>query len=165
MNAAALNIIFPGIKIGPGDVGDECVLSESGIVFWNRPEPQPTKAEIAAAVIPAQRQQIREAISAERDIRKEAQGYKASGKQFHSDIFSRIQQISLVILGADMPSGIRWKTMDGSFIEMTPTLARKIFGAAAAFDTALFAHGETLKEQVDAAEDPTSIDITAGWPG
>lgn len=49
MLAAQLQVLFPGIKIGPGDVGDECVIGEGGIVSWTRPEPQPTEAEIEAA--------------------------------------------------------------------------------------------------------------------
>ena len=48
MIAAALRILFPDIKIGP-EPWNECVIGERGIVVWNRPEPQPTAAEIAAA--------------------------------------------------------------------------------------------------------------------
>lgn len=136
------------------------------ITKWNSAKlgPQPTQAEIDAAAPAAQAAQLRETISAERDRRKEKQGYVAGSKRFHSDSFSRIQQIGLVILGANMPAGIMWKTMDGSFVEMTPTLAQQIFGAAAAFDMSLFAHGESLKAQVAAAADPATVDITVGWP-
>lgn len=65
MIANALRELFPGIKIGPGDPGDECVLSESGIVFWGRTEPQPTQAEIDAAMLPAAKAQRIVAINAE----------------------------------------------------------------------------------------------------
>lgn len=49
MLANQIAALFPGIRIGPGDDGDECVLSESGIAKWNRPEKQPTPQELQAA--------------------------------------------------------------------------------------------------------------------
>lgn len=36
--------------------------------------------------------------------------------------------------------------------------------AAAAKDQALFAYAEVLINQVNVSNDPSSIDITAGWP-
>lgn len=90
-------------------------------------------------------------------------GYLANNKWFHSDTFSRTQQMALVMMGASVPA-VQWKTMDGSFITMTQTLAGQIFGAAAVQDQALFSHAEFLHATVLAAEDPTSVDITAGWP-
>lgn len=112
-------------------------------------------AEIRAAVW--------EQIKAIRDTKTLKGGYPASGKWFHSDTFSRTQQIGLFISGANVPA-IQWKTMDGTFISMTQALAAEIFSAAAAQDTAMFTYAENLKTQVDASDNPTSIDITAGWP-
>ena len=83
---------------------------------------------------------------------------------FHSDDSSRIQQIGLVMLGANIPAGLKWKALGGTLVDMTPTLAGQIFGAQAARDAALFAHAEGLIAAVQAAADPASIDITAGWP-
>lgn len=119
-----------------------------------------TQAEIHAATSAV----VWECIKAERDRRIQEQGYVAGGKRFHGDTFSRTQQMGLVMLGASIPPGLQWKTMDGSFIAMTPTLAQQIFAAAAASDIALFGHAESLRAQVNAAEDPSSVDITAGWP-
>ena len=52
--STALLFLFPGITFYPG--GD-CLLQDDGagpyIAQWNRPEPQPTPAEIAAAELPA----------------------------------------------------------------------------------------------------------------
>lgn len=90
-------------------------------------------------------------------------GYLASGKWFHSDTLSRTQQMGLVMMGASVPA-VQWKTMDGTFITMTQTLAGQIFAAAAMQDQALFSHAELLHATVLAAEDPNSVDITAGWP-
>ena len=103
-------------------------------------------------------------IKAIRDTKTQEGGYSTQSKWFHSDTFSRTQQIGLVVMGANIPTGLRWKTMDGTFIDMTQTLANQVFAAAAAQDFALFAYAETLKGQVDSSNNPASIDITAGWP-
>ena len=120
--------------------------------------------EVAAANLAAARAARWEAIKAERDRRTQQGGYLAAGKWFHSDVFSRTQQIGLVMLGANLPQGLQWKTMDNSMVEMTQTLAAQVFGAAAASDTATFAHAETLRAQVYASDSPAEVDIDAGWP-
>lgn len=126
-----------------------------------------TVAEAEAAIardLQDRRDQIWEQIKAIRDNRNQTGGYQALGKWFHSDTFSRSQQLGLVIMGDNIPPGIQWRTMDGSYIEMTPAVAQDIFRAAAAQDGAIFQHAEWLKSQVDSSETPTSIDITLGWP-
>lgn len=114
--------------------------------------PPPTTAEIW------------ERIKAERDRRTQTGGYPAGGKWFHSDTFSRTQQIGLVMLSAGIPAGTMWKTMDGSFIEMTPSLAQQVFAAAAAQDLATFAAAEAHKAAMEAAADPAAYDFSTGWP-
>ena len=103
-------------------------------------------------------------IKAERDNRTHNGGYPAAGKWFHSDTFSRSQQIGLVMMRANIPAGLMWKTMDGSFIEMTQAVASDVFIGAGIQDSATFAYAESLKAQVDASNDPLSIDIYSGWP-
>lgn len=102
-------------------------------------------------------------IKAERDKRIQTGGYQAAGKWFHSDTFSRTQQMGLVMMGASIPGGLQWKTMDGSFVTMTQTLAGQVFAAAAASDAALFARAEQIKATMDA--DPAAFDLAAhAWP-
>ncbi|HSW19001.1 MAG TPA: DUF4376 domain-containing protein, partial [Ramlibacter sp.] len=108
------------------------------------------------------RAELWERIKAERDSRK-ANGTKVGAKWFHSDADSRIQQLALFVMGASVPA-VQWKTMDGSFTTMTQALAGGIFAATAASDQILFGHAETLRAVVNAAEDPGSVDIMAGWP-
>lgn len=64
MSAAAISYLFPGI-----DLERECVIVDSGagptISKWIRPEPQPTQAEIDAAMLPAAKGQRIAAINAE----------------------------------------------------------------------------------------------------
>lgn len=105
-----------------------------------------------------------EAIKAERDRRSLTGGYQAGGKWFHSDLFSRSQQMGLVMLGANIPPGLLWKTMDGSFVEMTPTLAQQVFAAAAQSDATLFAVAEAKRAAMAGSQTPWDYDVLAGWP-
>ena len=104
-----------------------------------------------------------ESIKSERDRRTQAGGYQVAGKWYHSDTFSRTQQMGLVMLGANVPAGLQWKTMDGSFVTMTQTLAGQVFAAAAASDAALFARAEQIKAIMES--DPENFDLSAhSWP-
>lgn len=108
-------------------------------------------------------EQIWPKIKAERDRRK-ALGVLADGNWYHSDADSRIQQLGLVLMGSTMPAGIQWKTMSGSFVEMTPTLASEIFAATAALDQAIFAAAEGHRVAMEAAASPADYDFSGGWP-
>lgn len=105
-----------------------------------------------------------EAIKGERDRRIQTGGYKVGAKWFHSDTFSRTQQMGLVMLGAGIPANTPWKTMDGTTVTMTQTLAGQIFATAAASDIAIFAAAEAHKAAMEASADPASYDFSAGWP-
>ena len=58
--------------------------------------------------------------------------------------------MGLVMMGANIPAGLQWKTMDGSFVTMTQEPAGQVFAAAAASDAALFARAEQIKATMDA---------------
>lgn len=102
-------------------------------------------------------------IKAERDRRK-AGGVKVGVKWFHSDDGSRVQQMGLVMMGAGIPANLQWKTMDGSFITMTQTLASQVFQAVAASDQAVFTAAETHRVAMEASADPDAYDYSTGWP-
>ena len=73
------------------------------------------------------------------------------------------QQIGLVMMGASIPPGLLWKTMDGTFVEMTQALAASVFAAAAAQDQATFTAAEVAKAAMTAS--PTAFDLSAvAWP-
>lgn len=114
-------------------------------------------------VLAAKHATITEQIKSERDRRKPL-GCTVGPHRFHSDDPSRIQQLGLVMMGAGMPAGIKWKCMDGSFADMTPTLAAQIFQAQAARDMALFAVCEQHIEAARIADDPLAYDYSGGWP-
>lgn len=99
-----------------------------------------------------------------RDDKLQKNGYQVGTNWFHSDTFSRTQQIALFSLGANIPVGLQWKTMDGSFVEMTQQLAADIFAAGVASDTAVFAHAEALIAAINASPGVPTTDIYAGWP-
>lgn len=133
-------------------------------MVWLDPAPGDGSYVEEVRDLAAERADLWEQIKAERDRRAQEGGYQAAGKWFHSDTFSRTQQIGLTMMGASIPAGLMWKTMDGSFIEMTQALAGQVFAAAAASDAALFAYAESLRALINAAEDPQTINIRSGWP-
>ena len=83
-------------------------------------------------------------------------GCFVAGKWFHTDAKSKQQQMALIMLGASLPTGIQWKMMDGSFIELTQQIVADLFAAQIAREQAIFAIAEA-KRQDDAPVD-------AGWP-
>jgi hypothetical protein len=104
-------------------------------------------------------------IQAVRDAKKN-EGVTVGVDKFHSDEASRIQQLGLVMMGASIPANLQWKTMGGSFVTMTQTLAMQIFGATAASDTTIFANAETHKAAMKSITDWTQIegyDYSGGW--
>ena len=122
-----------------------------GAKFTNPANPQ-IKADMWAA------------IKTERDRRIQSSGYKVGTKWFHSDTFSRTQQMGLVMMGASIPANTPWKTMDGSTVVMTQTLAGQIFATAAGSDIAIFAAAEAHKAAMEASADPATYDFSTGWP-
>lgn len=102
-------------------------------------------------------------LQAQREYIK-AGGVQVAGKWFHTDDASRIQQIGMAMMGASIPPGLQWKTMDGTFVAMTPELASQVFQAVAALDIAAFAAAEAHRTAMEASENPFEYDYSAGWP-
>ena len=123
-------------------------------------------AEEATANQAAARAAKWEAIKAERDRRK-VLGVKVGDHWYHSDADSRIQQISLFVMGASVPP-IPWKTLTTTpppvFVVMTQTIAAGIFQNTAASDAAIFAAAETHRIALEASPTPETYDFTGGWP-
>ena len=140
------------------------VAPVDGVQQW---EVYPLPAAEVAANFAAARDAAWNRIKAERDRRKFA-GVKAGQHWFHSDDSSRIQQLALAMMGANMQSGLQWKTLTLSpppvFVTMTPALAAAIFQATAASDAAIFAAAEAHRIAMEASDDPQGYDCTSGWP-
>lgn len=102
-------------------------------------------------------------IKEKRDLRKSG-GVQVAGKWFHTDSESRIQQLGLVLMGSSIPANLKWKTLDGSFVIMTQSLAVGIFQSIGIFDTMSFAVSEQHKANVFTSNDPYSYNYHTGWP-
>ena len=124
------------------------------------PDPEPTEEELADQLAAAKMSRNLE-IKAERDRRK-LNGVFVQDKWIHSDIYSRTQWLGMVLMGAGIPA-VEWTTMDGTSITTTQTLAGQVFQSIALLDATLFAYANSLIEQVNASNEPNSIDITTGW--
>lgn len=124
----------------------------------------PAQADLDPLVRTMTQQRVWKAIQVEREVRSQQGGYKVGANWYHSDQTSRTQQIALVILGANLPAGIMWKTMAGNFVTMTPTLASQIFQTAVGSDQAIFGRAEQHRAAMMGAAIPHLYDFSSGWP-
>jgi hypothetical protein len=125
-------------------------------------DPLPPKAELDLRRAYWTRVNVWMAIKAERDARK-ANGVLVGTHWMHSDDSSRIQQLALVLFGAQLPP-IGWKCLGGEFITMTPAFASQIFQTSAASDIAIFTVAETHKARMNASANPLEYDFSNDWP-
>ena len=134
----------------------------------NEPQPSPYHALVDGAWVldrDAAAAVMWERIKEHRD-RLKSGGVLVDGYWFHSDDPSRIQQLGLVLMGANLPAfpaGIMWKTLSGAFVEMTPELATKIFNTLVQTDTTNFAVAEQHRLAMEQVDDPLAYDYSAGW--
>lgn len=92
-------------------------------------------------------------------------GIVVGNNWFHSDQPSKLQHLGLlsaVMLNA-LPPGLMWKTMSGTFVEMTPALVQQIFAAALQKEASDFAVAEGHKAGIYASSDPLNYDYRTGW--
>jgi len=156
--AEAIPIRFPGVTfIVPGDG----TVYEDFQFIDGTP---PTKVELDTFISEYTKEQMWLKIKDERDRRKIDGGYKVGNNWFHSDTYSRTQQLGLVMMGANLPNNVMWKTMSGSFVLMTPTIASQIFQAAITSDIILHSVAEQKKADMLASANPGNYDWESGWP-
>lgn len=152
---------FPGVQahiIGDPSIYENIVLEEGS-------NPLPSKETLDNVALDIARTDMWRKIQYERDIRKSG-GVQVGANWFHSDDTSRIQQIALTMLGANMPPNIMWKTMQGTFVTMTPQLAMGIFQSIMLQDQKIFAHAEYHRQRMITTEpeNPYAYNYDAGWP-
>lgn len=160
------------------------VLPKSSVPKWNSESAQPgtylvpdnvqpgwVRSSLDGSFVPPPRLtkgQMWERIKKERDRRSDHGGFPVQingvTKWFHSDAKSRTQQIGMVMMGTGLPSGIQWKTMDGSFITMTAQIAQDIFQSGAAQDQATFSAAEQHRVAMEASQEPWTYNFSMGWP-
>lgn len=93
-------------------------------------------------------------------------GVKVGEKWFHTDTSSLVQYLAMLAAGESLPSNIKWKTMDGSFITMTPVLAKEIYTATMTATNSIFETAETLRVLMEESDNPFdfNIETNADWP-
>lgn len=132
-------------------------------IVWSSGAALPSKAQLDTHLVTMYQMSMWEKIKEERDRRK-AGGVLVAGNWFHTDDTSRIQQLGLAMMGANVPVGIMWKTMTGTFVEMTQALAGQIFNAVATSDITIFQTAEQKKTEMTASPTPETYDPYVGWP-
>ena len=157
-----LKAVPPGLLVAPPALTGTQVAQVQGGAWVVLPE-----YPVPPAIPLLQRQtEAWERIKHERDRRKYL-GVKVGAHWFHSDDSSRIQQLSLFVMGAAVPP-VQWKTLTLSpppvFVTMTQAIAAGIFQATAASDAAVFAAAEVHRLAMEASSTPENYDISSGWP-
>ncbi|MHA0510219.1 DUF4376 domain-containing protein [Enterobacter kobei] len=90
------------------------------------------------------------------------------GIHFHSDISSRIQQITLTKMGkaGTVPAGLMWQTKNVGLIELTNEIAAQFEDVTIAHDMRLFAtalqHIAAI-ESLESINDVLAYDYSQGW--
>lgn len=153
----AIQAFYPERKVS--SVGDgydyDTIVADDGL-------PLPSKEDLDEKCLKVCQDKKWREIQAERDRRK-YNGVKVGDFWFHTDDGSRIQQIALLLLGASLPP-VQWKTLGGTFVTMTPTLANQIFQATTVSDITIFSVAEQHKRAMYQSNDPSNYDFSQGWP-
>ena len=87
------------------------------------------------------------------------------GKWFHTDLYSKQQIQSLVtanIIGLYKTTA--WKTLDNTYVQLTPLLLLQVFGAMLVTEEQLFGIGKLHYVKLYASNDPVNYDVTNMWP-
>lgn len=77
---------------------------------------------------------------------------------------ARIGLVAQAVAAGVAPPQIPWKAADGKFHAIAPADVAKIFIAGAAHVAACFVREAALAQAIAAADNPTSVDISGGWP-
>jgi hypothetical protein len=95
-------------------------------------------------------------LKAIRDDLTENGGCLVQGKWFHTDVKSKQQQMALAMAAQHTALSVPWKTMDGTFIEMTSAIAGELFAAQMAREIEIFGICQTKRTD--------TTDVNTGWP-
>ena len=87
------------------------------------------------------------------------------GKWFHTDLYSKQQVQSLVvanIIGTYKTTA--WKTLDNTYVQLTPLLLLQVFGAMLENEARLFGIGKLHYDMLHTSQDPANYDPASQWP-
>ena len=87
------------------------------------------------------------------------------GKWFHTDLYSKQQIQALVVANViGLYKTTAWKTLDNTYVQLTPLLLLQVFGAMLVNEEQLFGIGKLHYEKLYASNDPVNYDVTNMWP-
>ena len=122
--------------------------------------------ECAAQLKAEQQDEMWERIKAKRyDNLRHGVYIKSVGKWFQTDDATRLQYLALALesVTGGFKKPINWKTMDNSFLMLTPELLREIMQAMHDDEEADFINAEKHKAAMLKAEHPLEYDYSDGW--
>ena len=87
------------------------------------------------------------------------------GKWFHTDPDSK-QQIHVMVTAnvIGMYKVTAWKTLDNTYVQLTPPLLLQVFGAMLENEARLFEIGKLHYDMLHTSQDPANYDPTSQWP-
>lgn len=87
------------------------------------------------------------------------------GKWFHTDLHSKQQIQSLVTANViGLYKTTAWKTLDNTYVQLTPMLLLQVFGAMLENESRLFDIGKLHYESLYTSSDPVNYDPASQWP-
>ena len=122
--------------------------------------------ECAARLKAEQQAEVWERIKAKRyDNLRHGVYIKSVGKWFQTDDATRLQYLALALesVTGGFKKPINWKTMDNSFLMLTPELLREIMQTMHDDEEADFINAEKHKAAMLKAENPLKYDYSDGW--
>lgn len=122
--------------------------------------------ECAARLKAEQQDEMWERIKAKRyDNLRHGVYIKSVGKWFQTDDATRLQYLALALesVTGGFKKPINWKTMDNSFLQLTPELLREIMQTMHDNEQADFANAEKHKAAMLKAENSLEYDYSGGW--
>ena len=122
--------------------------------------------ECAAQLKAEQQDEMWERIKAKRyDNLRHGVYIKSVGKWFQTDDATRLQYLALALesVTGGFKKPINWKTMDNSFLMLTPELLREIMQTMHDDEEADFINAEKHKAAMLKAENPLEYDYSDGW--
>jgi hypothetical protein len=148
------------------------VLTGDEITLWQSDLPQPSAADLAAAVVPLRRLELHKARRAAR-TRAETAGFIFDNHPFDSDRDSilRIANAATTALTATLvmaPFATEWHCADGYDMPLDAAGVLAMQGALAAHGQACHDRSSALRAMIDAPDadlDALAEEIKTGWPG
>ena len=87
------------------------------------------------------------------------------GKWFHTDLYSKQQIQALVVANIiGIYKTTAWKTLDNTYVQLTPMLLLQVFGAMLENESRLFDIGKLHYESLYTSSDPANYGPTSQWP-